>query len=215
MTSTEHSGRVLQSVGLGIMLSCASALYNPANWTGIVIMFALGLGIGFAATFPADVFDYYSRRGHEHARRYADIAPPMPEPAPAAPPHPQHRPTYETEWYGYWLEFFKYSRDEGGITFNRVAKFFGGNRTSALHTWKTILRPFVLDGIVAPIENGQATRFVEPYTLDWVITALGRGVCLRPERLPPYPPPRAFAALALPTETPEQGDNAGETRVTV
>lgn len=200
----------------GVLVACVYMLalgYDtlPAPVFATLTGFVVVAVIRILAEIPASVTDFLTHR-HEWQKLTGANEPTMPRQDSRI--RQERRSPLEGLWIAYWLDFFIYARDKGGLTFERVKEYFGNNRASALATWKFILAPFVSDKIVSPIINGKRTEFADEYGFDWVVTALGRGVCVKPEYIPSTPPPQPFTALPLSEATAETVQNAGETRET-
>lgn len=120
-------------------------------------------------------------------------------------------PQYAPLWLVYWRGLFGYAQDKGGIQFDRMREYFGGNRAISNTSWREVLSPFTRAKIIAPIISGQRTDFVNGWTVESLLAKLNSRHDLHPDFMrfvPDYPPPAPFEPLTMFSE------GNGETPIT-
>jgi len=201
---SNHDWRIF-TTGVSGMAGCSTLAL--LSLFGVDILTCLYWSALTAALFAFATMAYVARPV-SHPTLVAAPVEQVASPNPAVP--------YSDEWRTHWHKFFTYSRDCGGIQFERVKAFFGEHtrRQEALIAWRELLTPFIRASIIAPITAGKPTDFVAGYSLEWVIGRLdsARLPVSFHKYIPAYPPPAPFVTPATGTITvAETVDNARET----
>jgi hypothetical protein len=109
---------------------------------------------------------------------------------------------------------FSYAETVGGVGFNAMFKdggFFGKNRSRGLATWRMVVKPWVQQGVVWPISEGERTNMSDGFTVQGVRMWLENGHNVESRYIPPYPPPAPHeAAPDQPGEPVETSGKPGE-----
>jgi len=187
-------GECLAGAGLAGAMCLAVAVYQwPSGsvialvaWAGL-FSFGVFCGLILILSIPAVVTHWLEHRAYWRTLA-ADVprgTEPTPEPViihqpPAPDPHAD-------EWREYWLAALDYAGQVGGVSYRRMADFFGKDNP----TWRECFAlPMVRAGYIRPIQHGIETTVADGQSVDKVRWALEdrRSTLTHP----PFAPPSRF-----------------------
>ena len=216
----------LASLIISAVILFVAVVFQPALedriWVNVLVIFGgVWGGLYSAPMLPGAYADMWSAiasaaRYRAEARNYNELRARQEGQGEAAQGEPTPKATtiYSEAWRLYWIEFFGYAKDCGGITYDKTAAFFGGNRTSGLETWREVIAPFIRDGIVTAVVERKTTNFLPGFSIDVVLALLNSGRGIEAKYIPPYPPPTPFEGKQTDSRTStkqaETSDNSGK-----